>query len=407
MARGSDMIPTYDVDLFADDVLAEPYEHYRRLRDLGPVVWLSAHGLYGVARYAEVRSVLDDPEVFCSGHGVGFNDFINHIGRGTTLMSDDDQHRRLRSVILRPLTPKALSQLRPNAQALADRVADQLVRRGEFDAVSDLSEVLPATWVPELLGWPDDARDRLIDWGSANFDALGPPNTRTDAAGPRLMEMAGYASHLAQSTLPQGSMAAGILDAAARGEIDPSQCPLAIIDYLAPSLDTTISALGNAIWLFATHPDQWQLLRRDHDRVKQAFNEVLRMETPLSSFTRVTTRTTEIDGVEVPAGARVMVSYASANRDERRWDDADVFDITRDSAGQIAFGYGDHACAGMGLARLEGAAVLGALVERVEAFELRAPPVRKLNNLIRSFASLPIAVHPTPTEHRSNKLGYR
>jgi cytochrome P450 len=401
------VIPTSDVDLFADDVLAEPYEHYRRLRDLGPVVRLSASDLYAVTRYADVRSVLDNPEVFCSGQGVGFNDFINHIGRGTTLMSDDDQHRRLRSVILRPLTPRALALLRPDAQALADQLADHLVTRGEFDAVSDLAEVLPSTWVPELLGWPDDARDRLIHWGSANFDALGPPNARTDAAGAALLEMANYAIHLAQTTLPEGSMAAGILEAAARGEIDPSQCPLAIIDYLAPSLDTTISALGNAIWLFATHPDQWQFLRQDHDRVKHAFNEALRMETPLSSFTRVTTRTTTIDGVEVPAGARVMVSFASANRDERHWHDADVFDITRNSAGQMAFGYGDHACAGMGLARLEGAAVLGALVERVERFELTAPPVRKLHNLIRSFSSLPIAVHPAAVEYRSNKNGYR
>jgi cytochrome P450 len=257
--------------------------------------------------------------------------------------------------------------------------------------------------VPELLGWPDDAWGRLVDWGSANFNALGPPNARTGAAGAGLLEMANYAIHLAQTTLPEGSMAAGILTAAARGEIDRAQCPLAIIDYLAPSLDTTISALGNAIWLFATHPHQWKLLRRDRDRVKQAFNEVLRMETPISSFTRVTTETTEIDGVEVPAGARVMVSYASANRDERQWEDADVFDITRNSAGHVAFGYGDHACAGMGLARLEGTAVLGALVERVENFELSAPPVRKLNNLIRSFAALPTAVYPDAAGCRSNK----
>jgi cytochrome P450 len=391
------MIPTYKVDLFADDALAEPYGHYQNLRELGPVVWLSAHDLYAVSRYADVRSVLDTAEVFCSGQGVGFNDFINTIGQGTTLMSDGDQHRRLRNVIVGPLTPKALAQLTPKAQALADQLADQLVRRGQFDAVSDLAEVLPSTWVPELLGWPDEARGRLVGWGSANFDALGPANSRTDAAGPGLMEMATYAGHLAQSTLPEGSMAAGILAAAARGEIDQAQCPLAIVDYLAPSLDTTISALGNAIWLFATHPDQWQLLRREPDRVKHAFNEVLRMETPISSFTRVATRNTEIEGVEVPAGARVMVSYASANRDERHWDHADTFDITRNSAGQIAFGYGDHACAGMGLARLEGAAVLGALVERVERFELTAPPVRKLNNLIRSFASLPVAIHRTAT----------
>jgi len=390
------VIPTYDADLFTDEALAEPYDHYRALRDLGPVVWLTAHDVFCVARYAEVRAVLDDPEVFCSGQGVGFNDFINEAGRGTTLMSDGDQHERLREVIGRPLTPKALAELGPDAQALADQLADELARRGRFDAVGDLAEVLPATWVPDLLGWPQDGRDRLIDWGAANFDALGPANARAEAAGAGVVEMAAQAQHLAQSSLPQGSMAAGILEAAARGDIAAEQCPFAIIDYLAPSLDTTISALGNAIWLFATHPDQWQLLRREPARVKQAFNEVLRVETPISAFTRVTTRPMAIVGVELPAGARVMVSYASANRDERRWDDPDTFDITRNSAGHLAFGYGDHACAGMGLARLEGAAMLSALVERIERFELDGAPVRKLNNLIRSFGSLPVTVHSAP-----------
>ena len=388
------MIPAYDADLFTDEALADPYDHYRTLRDLGPVVWLSAHAVYAVTRYADVRAVLEDPEVFCSGQGVGFNDFINDAGRGTTLMSDDEQHQRLREVIGRPLTPKALAELRPEAQVLAEQLADRLVARGSFDAVADLAEVLPATWVPDLLGWPEEGRERLIDWGAANFDALGPANARAEAAGPGVLEMAAYAHNLTQTPLPTGSMAAGILDAAARGHIAPEQCPFAIIDDLAPSLDTTISGVGNAIWLFATHPDQWQLLRREPERIKQAFNEALRVETPISAFSRVTTQDTAIDGVELPAGARVMVSYASANRDERRWDAPDTFDITRSNAAHVAFGYGEHACAGMGLARLEGAAVLSALVERIDSFELAGPPVRKLNNLIRSFASLPVTVHP-------------
>jgi cytochrome P450 len=189
-------------------------------------------------------------------------------------------------------------------------------------------------------------------------------------------------------------MAARILEAAARGEIDRSRCPMMIIDYLAPSLDTTISGIGNAIWLLATHPDQWELLRERPQRVKQAFNEALRVETPISCFTRVAKAGATVGGVDIPAGARVLVIFASANRDERRWDRADQFDLTRDSAAHVAFGYGQHACAGMGLARLEGAAVLTALVERVQRIELAGEPQRKLNNLIRSFRSLPVAVQP-------------
>src|SRR5690242_3418285 len=123
------MIPAYDVDLYADDALAEPYEHLRTLRDLGPVVRLPRHDLHVVARYADVRRVLEDPSGLCSGQGVGLNDFINHGGRGTTLMSDGEQHARQREVIGRPLTPKALAELRPDAQGLADDLADRLVAR--------------------------------------------------------------------------------------------------------------------------------------------------------------------------------------------------------------------------------------------------------------------------------------
>ena len=262
------MIPSYDGDLFADDALAEPYAHYRTLRDLGPVVHLPVHDVYAVARYADARRVLEDPVAFCSGRGVGLNDFINAGGRGTTLMSDGVQHARQRDVIGRPLTPKAVAELRPAAQRLADDLAERLVGRGRFDAVPDLAEVLPATWVPDLLGWPDDGRDHLVEWASDTFDCLGPLNDRTEAAGPGLMAMTAYAHQVAASTLPEGSMAAGILAAAERGDLEPEQCPMAIIDYLGPSLDTTIAALGNAIWLFATHPEQWAQLRREPDRAK-------------------------------------------------------------------------------------------------------------------------------------------
>ena len=99
-------VPTAAVDLFGDDVLADPYEHYRALRELGPVVWLEAHDVYALPRYAEVREALGDEATFCSGQGVGLNDFINQGGQGTTLMSDGDVHDRQREVIGQPLTPR-------------------------------------------------------------------------------------------------------------------------------------------------------------------------------------------------------------------------------------------------------------------------------------------------------------
>jgi cytochrome P450 len=317
-------LPTSAIDLFRDDLLAEPYDAYAELRDQGPVVHLPHHDLYAVARYAEARAVLDDPVTFCSGQGVGLNDLINLMGQGTTLMSDGEAHERQRDVIGRPLTPRALADLRSDVQALAEDLVDRLAATGSFDAVTDLAQVIPTTWVPELLGWPTEGRSDLLRWASDNFDALGPDNARCAAAGPGVVEMAMYARDVAErGDLPAGSMAAGVLAAAERGDINADQCPMLLVDYLAPSLDTTVSALGNAIWLFGRNPEQWELLRSEPERVKAAFNEVLRLESPISCFTRMTTTDTDLGGAHVPAGARVLVLFASANRDERRWNRAD------------------------------------------------------------------------------------
>ncbi len=388
------IIPRYAADLFTDEALDDPYPHLRALRDAGPLVWLEAHGVYAATRFAEVRSILGDHATFISGEGVALNDVINTLGRGTTLMSDGDEHRAQREVIGRPLTPRALADLRPDVQAIADALVDRLLERRRFDAVTDLAEIVPTTWVPDLLGWPADGREHLVDWAAAQFDGLGPLNDRAVAASDGILAMSAYAQRLAGMELPEHCFGARIQRAADQGEIERRRCPMLFIDYLAPSLDTTISAIGNAVWLFATHPDQWQRLREEPDRVKAAFNEVLRIESPISCFTRVAKVASRVGGFDLAAGSRVLVSFASANRDERRWDQPDRFDITRESAGQLAFGHGEHACVGMGLARLEGAAVLAALVERVGTIELDGSPVRKCNNLIRSFRSLPVAVGP-------------
>ena len=245
--------------------------------------------------------MLADPETFCSGQGVGLNDVMNELGRGTTLMSDGDEHRRLRAVIGRPLTPKALAGLRPQARARAEELADRLVerrfvrRRGR-----------PGRSAPDHMGarpsraGPRRAGRGCLDWAADTFNGFGPPNERTNTAAPGILEMAAFAERVASSDLPDGSMAAGILEAVARGDLSAGQCSMAIIDYLGPSLDTTISGLGNAVWLFATYPEQWRCLREDPGRAKQAFDEVIRLESPVTGFTRVTTRPVENGGRRAP-----------------------------------------------------------------------------------------------------------
>ncbi|MBB4683323.1 cytochrome P450 [Amycolatopsis jiangsuensis] len=389
-------IPAYPHDIWTDDVLLDPHPHYRALRELGPVVWLEAHQMYAVPRYAEARAVLRAGDTFCSGQGVGLNDVINGIGAGTTLMSDGKLHDHLRSVIGPGLTPRALRSIRTSVRQLATELVGRLVAQGSFDAVADLARVLPLTVVPDLVGWPAGGREHLLAWAGATFDLLGPLNSRAEHAIPQAQEMMEFAARTAaEGNIQSGGLGDAILDAARRGELPPSQVPPLIIDYLAPSLDTTISAIGSALWLLATNPDQWAALKTDPTLIPNAFNETVRLESPIRAFSRVATTDTELDGYGVPAEARLIVLYASANRDEQVFDRPDDFDVSRNNAAaHLGFGYGAHGCAGQGLARLEGHAVLQALVDQVEAIE-PGRPVRALNNVISAWDSLPVTVHPT------------
>lgn len=390
-------IPSYPHDIFTEEVLLDPHQHYRALRELGPVVWLEAHDLYVLPRYAEAHAALADAETFCSGQGVGLNDVINGIGAGgNTLMTDGELHDHLRSVIGPGLTPPALREMRSSVEQQAKDLVAGLVQRGSFDAVADLARALPLSVVPDLMGWPEGGRDRLLEWAGASFDLQGPFNARAERALPKVQEMFEFATRTAaQGDLLPGGLGAALLEAAGRGEIGPEQVPPLIVDYLAPSLDTTISAIGSAVWLLATHPEQWAALKADPTLVSNTFNEVLRLESPVRAFTRVTTTDTAIGDHQLAAGSRVAMLYPSANRDERKFVDADRFDITRSNAAEhIGFGYGVHSCAGQGLARLEGQAVLRALVAHVDTMEL-GEPVRAMNNIICAWASLPLTVQPT------------
>jgi cytochrome P450 len=167
-----------------------------------------------------------------------------------------------------------------------------------------------------------------------------------------------------------------------------------MIDYIAPSLDTTISSISSALHLFATHPQQWQLLKDDPSLIPNAVNEVVRFESPLRAFARHAGCETEIADVRIPEGARVLVIYASANRDEREWQNPDTFDIRRDANRHLGFGHGAHACAGQSLARLETSAMLRALVDRVDRIEPTAEPTWAINNIIRRHEHMPLKLIP-------------
>lgn len=382
--------PTYRPNIYSTEAILDPYPHYRRLRELGPVVWLPQHRVYALPRYRECKAVLRDDGTFLSGNGVALNPIVNRLSRGTTLASDGPEHDRRRKIVAHRMLPRALRAISDRVERLAGDVVDAAVRRGEVDG-AELAAALPLGVVPDLVGWPSDQREHLMKWAGATFDVLGPFNGRTVHAAPRGLQMLRFARRVARHrNVVPGSMADELLSAAGRGVLAEEECPMLMVDYLGPALDTTISAICNALSLFAGHPEQWDLLKREPERMSNAVNEIVRYESPVRAFGRRVGADSEIGGCALPAGSRVLVIYSSANRDEREWDCPDAFDITRDAGRHLGFGQGAHACAGQALARLETTAFLRALVARVDRLEIAGPPKWALNNIIRRHERLPL-----------------
>jgi cytochrome P450 len=318
---------------------------------------------------------------------------MNDMLRGIVLCSDDPEHAAMRRVLIAPLMPRELRLLTEKITTEADALIERLVAKKRFDAATELAQYLPVTIVSELVGLPEDGRERMLDWAAANFDCFGPINRRTEAAFPIVEEMVNFAfTQCVPEKLKPGSWAARIWEAADRGEIRHEQCPVMMNDYMGPSLDTTIFATGAAIMLLATNPDQWDILRGNPGLIPNAVNEVVRIESPIQNFSRVATVDYEVDGLILEAGSRVIVSYGAANRDPRKWENPDRFDVNRRAMDHVGFGHGVHQCIGNNLARMEITALLTALARRVERLELHGSE-RHINNVLRGFRHLDVSVH--------------
>lgn len=384
-----------DVDLFSDEVLADPYPAHTELRELGPAVHLPRYDVWAVPRHADVRWVLGHDELFSSVDSVGLEPELNRVRRGTIIASDPPDHDRLRRVLSERLAPRALHRLREEITERADRLVRELVTRRSFDAVGDLAAAFPLHVVADLIGLGEEPRRDILRFADAAFNTFGPLNDRTRSAVPVSQALfASLTAAMARDKLRPGGFGATVYEAVDRGDLAPEEAIPLLRAYMVASMDTTINAIGNCVWFLAERPDLWARLQGDRSLVPRFFEESVRVESPVQAFFRRAVADVDIDGVAVPAGGRVMLLFGSANRDPRRWTDPDVIDLERQNADHVGFGYGVHGCAGQGLARIEAHAVLGALLDQVGALRLAGQPVRRLNNVIRGLAALPVVVEP-------------
>jgi cytochrome P450 len=384
---------TSTLDPYADEALLNPWPLYGELREMGSAVWLEKYGMFALTRYDAVAKALRDWQAFPSSFGVMMNDDMNRLLRGNTLCSDGITHRQLRRVVMRPITPAALTSLGEEVEQEAEAVVGRLCGKGRFCATEELATHLPITIVSDAIGLPKEGRERMMEWSIGMFNCFGPMNERSRNAMPVLSEMMEYArTHAVPGKLKPGSWAEAIHHAAAAGEVPSEAVPAMMIDYMGPSLDTTIFGISSGVWLFSNHPDQWDLVRNDPSLIPGAINEILRMEAPIQDFSRHVASDYDLDGVSLPEGSRVIIFYGAANRDPRQFPHPDRFDVRRDNAGRhMAFGAGPHACLGMNLARLEMRALFTALARKVTRFHVEAEE-RALHNILRGFSKLVVTV---------------
>ena len=362
------------------------------------MVWLEQYGIWTMARHEQVRDALTDYQTYCSSAGVGLSDFRKEPPwrpPSIILEADPPLHTRTRAVLTRILSPGAIKVLRETFEREAELLVARLVESREFDGIADLAEAYPLKVFPDATGISDEGRENLLPYGSLVFNSFGPRNDLFNAA----MANAGpvrdwIMSKCSRAALKPGGLGMQIFDAVDSGELTEDEAGMLVRSFLSAGIDTTVYGLGNALYCLARYPEQWHALRENPALIRGAFEEVLRFEAPVQSFFRTTTRPIDVSGVRLGDGEKVMLLFAAANRDPRRWDKPDTFDVKRRATGHMTFGTGIHGCVGQAVARLETEAVLGALLRRVATIEMTAEPRRRLNNTLRGFDTLPLRVVP-------------
>jgi 4-methoxybenzoate monooxygenase (O-demethylating) len=388
-----------DVDPFSLEFFADPYPSHATLRDAGRVVWLARYNIAATARYAEVRQALQDYKTFSSGRGVGLADFSRHRRfrlPSLILEADPPTHTRSRAALTKALSPAVMRSLRESFAAAAEEIVAALVAKGEFDGCAELAEAYPLKVFPDAIGMRPENRRYLLPYGDMVFNSFGPANELFQAAAQRAQEVFPWveAEALRQHLKP-GGFGMILYQCADAGEITEDEAHKLVRSMLTAGVDTTVNGIGAALYALARHPQQWEKMRADPARLaKAAFEEAVRFESPVQTFFRTTTCATELGGVQLEEGRKILLFLGAANRDPRQWQNPDEYDIERKVLGHVGFGAGIHVCVGQLLARLEGEVVLQALARQVSRIELAGEPERRFNNTLRGLKRLPLRFVP-------------
>jgi 4-methoxybenzoate monooxygenase (O-demethylating) len=386
--------PVLDMDPFSDDNIRDPYRFHTALRETAPVVYIEKYAMYAVGRYDEVKTVMSDYHRFTSEGGIGMSD-IRKPGAWRTPSPitevDPPRHTAVRGALTKVLSPIVIRKWREHFSAEAEALADRVVARGEVDGVKELAEAFVLKVFPDVLG-VDMPRENFIAIGDMNFNQIGPNNENLrhslEKVEPILEQ---YQKGFQRESMLPGGFGEKIYAAEDAGDFAPGTAGLQVRSFLRAGVDTTIAGIGHTLNLLARNPDQWARCVADPSKVRGAFEEGIRLHSPSQVMFRTTTGEQELSGFMLAGDIKVGNFMGAANRDPRKFDDPDSFDIERDAAGvHLALGTGPHICIGQMIARLEAECILGALARRVERIEPTGEPEYRLVNTLRTLDRLPI-----------------
>jgi 4-methoxybenzoate monooxygenase (O-demethylating) len=383
--------PVTDLDMFSAEAIRNARQIDDDLREMAPAVKLSREDITIIGRHEHVKQGLADWRTFSSASRP-FHD--PNSPRPEILLTDDPpRHTDVRQVVAKAMSKRAMERWEARFRDDAKRIVDSLLpRSGEvINATADISRPFVYKALPDVIGLPEEGREHMEAFGHMVWATLGPTNELFEEA---MTDAATVGAWISTATLRDrlapDSLGMSMFEAADAGEITDDDALLLVQTIVAASADTTVMTLSAAIRAFCEFPDQWELLRRDRSLVRNAFDESLRWDSPSRMAGRITTADVDIDGITIPAGERCGLLFAAANRDPRRWDEPDRFIITRDLAGQLGWGFGVHLCVGRQLAVLEADALLSALLDAVDHWELAGEPEPWMTTIGHGPASLPV-----------------
>ncbi|WP_328839492.1 cytochrome P450 [Streptomyces europaeiscabiei] len=372
-----------------------PLPEFAELRRTEPVHWIpqapgiagfADEGYWAVTRHADVKYVSTHPELFSSTVNTAIIRFNEHIERDAIdaqrlilLNMDPPEHTRVRQIVQRVFTPRAIRALEDNLRHRALSIAREAVAHaGPFDFVTEVACELPLQAIAELIGIPQEDRIRIFEWSNRMISYDDPEYAITEEVGQQsAMELIAYAMNMAadRKQCPAKDIVTTLVAAEDEGNLASDEFGFFVLMLAVAGNETTRNAITHGMHAFLTHPDQWDLYKRE--RPATAAEEIVRWAAPVNSFQRTATQDVELGGKLIKQGDRVGIFYASANHDPDVFDNPDAFDITRDPNPHLGFGGGGpHFCLGKSLAVLEINLIFNAIADALPNLRLAGEPSR-------------------------------